>query len=210
MRAMVTPQFGGSDLFEEREVETPHPGPGPGHFCGNKPCRRKAKDQRRLRRARDTDNLRRGYLGRRRGGRTGSRGLRNRRRGVLHAGGLRSSLERGLRRVPRHQGGHSGEEACISFARGGGSCAARRRDGLRGASQEARRAGRRDGPDTRRGRRVWVPSLSRWPRPPEPASSPPPAPITRRYSRSSELTWRKTTRHRMWPRRPLTTPAGWE
>ena len=28
MRAMVTPQFGGPDLFEEREVERPHPGPG--------------------------------------------------------------------------------------------------------------------------------------------------------------------------------------
>jgi NADPH:quinone reductase len=28
MRAMVTPQFGGPDLFEEREVERPQPGPG--------------------------------------------------------------------------------------------------------------------------------------------------------------------------------------
>ena len=28
MRAMVTPQFGGPDLFEERNVERPHPGPG--------------------------------------------------------------------------------------------------------------------------------------------------------------------------------------
>src|ERR671916_2884577 len=28
MRAMVTPQFGTPDLFEEREVETPRPGPG--------------------------------------------------------------------------------------------------------------------------------------------------------------------------------------
>ena len=28
MRAMVTPQFGGPDLFEERDVERPHPGPG--------------------------------------------------------------------------------------------------------------------------------------------------------------------------------------
>ena len=28
MRAMVTPQFGGTDLFEEREIERPHPGPG--------------------------------------------------------------------------------------------------------------------------------------------------------------------------------------
>ena len=27
MRAMVTPQFGGPDLFEERDVERPHPGP---------------------------------------------------------------------------------------------------------------------------------------------------------------------------------------
>lgn len=27
MRAMVTPQFGGADLFEERDVERPHPGP---------------------------------------------------------------------------------------------------------------------------------------------------------------------------------------
>jgi hypothetical protein len=26
MRAMVTPQFGGTDLFEEREVERPRPG----------------------------------------------------------------------------------------------------------------------------------------------------------------------------------------
>jgi NADPH2:quinone reductase len=28
VRAMVTPQFGGPDLFEERNVERPHPGPG--------------------------------------------------------------------------------------------------------------------------------------------------------------------------------------
>jgi len=28
VRAMVTPQFGGPDLFEERDVEKPHPGPG--------------------------------------------------------------------------------------------------------------------------------------------------------------------------------------
>ena len=28
MRAMVTPQFGGPNLFEERDVEKPHPGPG--------------------------------------------------------------------------------------------------------------------------------------------------------------------------------------
>ena len=28
MRAMVTPQFGGPDLFEERDVEKPHPGAG--------------------------------------------------------------------------------------------------------------------------------------------------------------------------------------
>jgi NADPH:quinone reductase len=28
VRAMVTPQFGGPDLFEERDVERPHPGPG--------------------------------------------------------------------------------------------------------------------------------------------------------------------------------------
>ena len=28
MRAMVTPQFGGADLFEERDVEKPYPGPG--------------------------------------------------------------------------------------------------------------------------------------------------------------------------------------
>jgi NADPH2:quinone reductase len=28
MRAMVTPQFGGPDLFEEQDVERPHPGPG--------------------------------------------------------------------------------------------------------------------------------------------------------------------------------------
>ena len=28
MRAMVTPQFGGPDLFEERDVERPYPGPG--------------------------------------------------------------------------------------------------------------------------------------------------------------------------------------
>ncbi|MDQ3913603.1 MAG: zinc-dependent alcohol dehydrogenase family protein [Actinomycetota bacterium] len=28
MRAMVTPQFGGPDLFEERDVERPQPGPG--------------------------------------------------------------------------------------------------------------------------------------------------------------------------------------
>ena len=28
MRAMVMPQFGGPDLFEERDVERPHPGPG--------------------------------------------------------------------------------------------------------------------------------------------------------------------------------------
>jgi NADPH:quinone reductase len=28
MRAMVTPQFGGPDLFEERDVERPHPRPG--------------------------------------------------------------------------------------------------------------------------------------------------------------------------------------
>src|ERR687894_2310511 len=28
MRAMVTPQFGGSDLFEERDVERPRPGAG--------------------------------------------------------------------------------------------------------------------------------------------------------------------------------------
>ena len=28
MRAMVTPQFGAPDLFEERDIERPHPGPG--------------------------------------------------------------------------------------------------------------------------------------------------------------------------------------
>ncbi len=28
MRAMVTPEFGSPDLFEERDVEKPHPGPG--------------------------------------------------------------------------------------------------------------------------------------------------------------------------------------
>lgn len=28
MRAMVTPQFGGADLFEERDVERPRPGAG--------------------------------------------------------------------------------------------------------------------------------------------------------------------------------------
>ena len=28
VRAMVMPQFGGPDLFEERDVERPHPGPG--------------------------------------------------------------------------------------------------------------------------------------------------------------------------------------
>ena len=28
MRAMVTPQFGGPDLFEESDVERPEPGPG--------------------------------------------------------------------------------------------------------------------------------------------------------------------------------------
>ena len=28
MRAMVTPQFGGPDLFEESDVERPDPGPG--------------------------------------------------------------------------------------------------------------------------------------------------------------------------------------
>jgi NADPH:quinone reductase len=28
VRAMVTPQFGGPDLFEERDVEKPYPGPG--------------------------------------------------------------------------------------------------------------------------------------------------------------------------------------
>ena len=28
MRAMVTPQFGGLELFEERDVESPQPGPG--------------------------------------------------------------------------------------------------------------------------------------------------------------------------------------
>jgi NADPH:quinone reductase len=28
VRAMVTPQFGGPDLFEERDVEKPHPGAG--------------------------------------------------------------------------------------------------------------------------------------------------------------------------------------
>ena len=28
MRAMVMPQFGGPDLFEERDVKRPHPGPG--------------------------------------------------------------------------------------------------------------------------------------------------------------------------------------
>ena len=28
MRAMVTPQFGGPDLFEERDVKKPYPGPG--------------------------------------------------------------------------------------------------------------------------------------------------------------------------------------
>ena len=28
MRAMVTPQFGGPELFEERDVERPEPGPG--------------------------------------------------------------------------------------------------------------------------------------------------------------------------------------
>ncbi|MDQ4062616.1 MAG: NADPH:quinone oxidoreductase, partial [Actinomycetota bacterium] len=28
MRAMVTPKFGGPDLFEEHDVERPTPGPG--------------------------------------------------------------------------------------------------------------------------------------------------------------------------------------
>lgn len=28
MRAMVTPEFGGPELFEERDLERPEPGPG--------------------------------------------------------------------------------------------------------------------------------------------------------------------------------------
>ena len=160
MRAMVTPQFGGTDLFEERDVERPRPGAGEVLVrviaAGTNPVDAKLRANGR------------------------SAGLEA--PIVLGAdiSGVVEEVGPGVTDLapgeevyytpevfgPRSNGSYAeyhvakadivAEEARLALPRGSRGCATRRRHGLRGDSEEARRTRWGDDPDPRWGWRSRI------------------------------------------------------
>jgi hypothetical protein len=147
MRAMVTPQFGAPDRFEERDTERPQPGPGEVLVrvaAGTNPVDAKFRSSGDALGLETQIILGSDVWGVVEQVGSGVTDLAPGDEVYYYTGGFGSQLERRLRRVSRREGGHRGEVASLALARGGRR-AAIRGHGLRGHREAVGGEGWRDG-----------------------------------------------------------------